>query len=76
MTPGQRALLKSLAARKSPALAIQISQTRRLAHLRELGYVFLDDHPETIDASTGGPALAVFVSEMGRRALNPAGKDG
>jgi hypothetical protein len=74
MSPGQRKALAALADRKSPALITQGPSTKMLQSLRDENWVRLDDHPTVIDRRTNGPALAIHVTEAGRKALTRGGK--
>jgi len=77
VTPKQRDLLERLARREIPALELNLVGSgghgaRALDALLKAGYVMRDDHPTVKDRRTGGPALAIVVTDAGRKALDRA----
>ena len=76
VTPKQQDLLERLARRTSPALELNLigsgSNARTLDALLRHGYVMRHDHPTVKDRRTGGPALAIVVTDAGRKALGGA----
>jgi hypothetical protein len=69
LTRKQRELLRQLAARKTPALRLNLGDTPELKALLRNGYVEAADHPTVKDRRTGGMAMAIVLTDIGKAAL-------